>query len=57
MEGVKTEGQVWKLVNSERRRGRRVEKGIKILYGLFGGAEWRVRKGGEKRRGRTRRES
>ena len=55
--GAKTEGQVWKVVNWERKRRRRIEEGIKMeeweeyFKGLLGGVEWRVRKGGERGRG------
>ena len=53
IEGLKTEGQVWRVVNSERGRRRRVEEGTKMeewedyFRGLLGGVEWRVRKGGK----------
>lgn len=30
MEGARTEGQVWKIVNRERCRRRRINEGIKI---------------------------
>ena len=57
VEEVRTEGQVWKIVNRDRRRGKRVEEGIKMeeweeyFRGILGGVEWRVRRGGERRRG------
>ena len=63
VEEVRTEGQVWKIVNRDRRRRKRVEEGIKMeeweeyFRGILGGVEWRVRRGGERRRGRTRRGS
>ena len=57
VEGVKTEGQVWKVVNRGRKRRGRVEEGIRMeewedyFRGVLGGVEWRVRKGGERKRG------
>ena len=51
LEGVRTEGQVWKVVNRERGRRRKVNERIKMeewdeyFRGLLGGVEWRVLKG------------
>jgi len=45
---AKTEGQVWKIVNKERKSRKRVNEGIEMeeweIYfkGLLGGVEWRV---------------
>ena len=56
VEGVRTEGEVWKVVNRGRKRKGRVNEGIAMgdwdeyFRGLLGGVEWRVRRGGETRR-------
>ncbi|XP_076291061.1 uncharacterized protein LOC143214209 [Lasioglossum baleicum] len=56
LEGVKTERQVWNIVNRERKKRNRVYEGIKMeewdehFRGILGGVEWRVRKGGESKR-------
>ena len=58
LEGVRTEGQVWKVLKRERKRRRRVNEGIKMeiweehFKGLLGGVEWRVKRGEEGRGGR-----
>lgn len=57
LEGVRTEGQVWKAINRERKRRRKVNERIKMVEwdehfkGLLGGVEWRVRRGGRSERG------
>ena len=62
LEGVRTEGQVWKVVNRERKRRKRVNEGIKMeaweehFKGLLGGVEWRVRRSGRSERGEDREE-
>ena len=54
---MRTEGQVWKIVNRDRRRRKRVEEGIKMeeweeyFRGILGEVEWRVRRGGGKKEG------
>ena len=58
LEGVRTEAQVWKVVNRERGGRSRVNERIKIeewneyFRGLLGGVEWRVKWGGGRREGR-----
>ena len=55
IEGVRTEGEVWKIVNRERKRRKRVNEEIAIVVwdnyfrGVLGGVNWRVR--GEEGRG------
>ena len=61
LEGVRTEEQVWKVVNRERGKKRRVNEKIKMeewveyFRGLLGGVEWRVVKGGQRKGGGTER--
>lgn len=51
MREVKTEGQIWKIINRERKNKKRVNEGIEMkewdgfFRGLLGGVEWRVIRG------------
>ena len=53
---ARTEGEVWKIVNRERKRRKGVNEGIEekewreYFMTLLGGVEGRVRKGGRRRR-------
>lgn len=57
-EEAKTEGQVWKIINSEKKRRKRVNEGIEMsewkrfFMDVLGGVEGKVRMGKEKSRER-----
>lgn len=52
LEGIRTEEQVWKVINRGRKWRRTVNEGIKTVEwdehfkGVLGGVEWSVRRGG-----------
>jgi len=55
LEGVRSEGDVWKVVNKGRKRRKRVKEGIEMkewerhFREVLGGVEWKVRREGEGR--------
>ncbi|KYN12238.1 hypothetical protein ALC57_15590, partial [Trachymyrmex cornetzi] len=58
VEGAKNEGQVWEIVNRERKKWKGINKGIEMreweeyFKELLGGVEWRVVRGEGERRSR-----